>query len=127
MEKNRKVELTSMLGKGSRVEGTFDVRGGVRIDGEVEGSLRTDNILTVGPNGRIKANISARECLVAGVVVGDIRVTDILELERTARVQGNISARILRIHDGAVLNGHCAMSDQVPRVDGSMVTPNLEE
>jgi cytoskeletal protein CcmA (bactofilin family) len=127
MEKNRKIELSTMLGKGSRIEGTFEIKGGVRIDGEVEGTLHTDGILTIGPNGRIKANVTARECLVAGYVEGDIRVSDVLELERTARVQGNIVARILRIHDGAILNGNCCMSDQAPSVTDTPILPNLEE
>jgi cytoskeletal protein CcmA (bactofilin family) len=127
MERNRKVELTTMLGTGSRVEGTFEVKGGVRIDGEIEGSLRTDSILTIGPNGRIKANIAARECLVAGTVDGDITVKDVLELERNARVTGNIVARILRIHDGAILNGHCTMCEQRPRTDDSSVLPDMTE
>ncbi len=111
MEKNRKIELSTMIGKGSVVKGTLDIKGGIRVDGEVEGSIHSDGFILIGTSGVAKSELKAKECLVSGTVDGDIQVQDQLELERSARVNGNIIARILRIHAGAVLNGNCSMTD----------------
>lgn len=111
MEKNRKVELSTIIGKGSRIQGTLNIKGGIRIDGEIEGIIDTDGFVLIGASGLAKANIKAKECLIQGKVDGDIYVKDQLELERTAVVTGNIVSRTLRIHGGAKLNGRCTMSD----------------
>ena len=111
MEKNRKVELSTIIGKGSRIQGTLTIKGGIRIDGEIEGVIDTDGFVLIGASGQAKANIKAKECLIQGKVDGDIYVKDQLELERTAVVTGNIVSRTLRIHGGAKLNGRCTMSD----------------
>ncbi len=115
MEKNRKIELSTMIGKGSVVTGTLDIKGGIRVDGEVEGSIQADGFILVGSSGVAKADLKAKECLVCGNVEGDIQVQDQLELEKNARVNGNIIARTLRIHAGAILNGNCSMKNDSPQ------------
>ncbi len=110
MEKNRKIELSTMIGKGSTFKGTLEINGGIRIDGEIEGSISADGFILVGTSGVARAELKAKECLVSGCVEGDIHVQDQLELEKNARVKGNIVARTLRIHAGAVLNGNCSMT-----------------
>ena len=111
MEKNRKIELSTMIGKGSVVKGSLEIKGGIRVDGEVEGSIQCDGFILIGASGVARSELKAKECLVSGQVEGDIQVQDQLELEKSARIKGNITARILRIHAGAVLNGNCTMSD----------------
>jgi len=112
MEKNRKLEITTIIGKGSSINGTLMIKGGVKIDGEIIGTIETDGLITIGNNGVAKANIKAKECLISGKVVGDIYVQDALELDRTAVVNGNIYAKTLKIHSGAKLNGNCSMQEQ---------------
>lgn len=115
MEKNRKIELSTILGKGCKVVGKFVLHGGVRIDGDIEGHLDTDGFLLIGKTGTAIANLKAREALISGSVTGDIFVRETLELDKTAIVKGNVVAKTLRIVDGAMLNGFCTMSDN-PRV-----------
>ena len=47
------------------------------VDGEVEGSLESHSLLTVGPHGKVKANIKAREVIIFGRVQGNVDVTSI--------------------------------------------------
>jgi cytoskeletal protein CcmA (bactofilin family) len=112
MERNRKVELLTIIGRGSSISGTLRIKGGVKIDGEVVGTIETDGFLTLGVNGIAKANIKAKECLITGRVDGDLYIQGALELEKTAVVNGNIHAKTLRVNLGAKLNGNCSMNDQ---------------
>jgi cytoskeletal protein CcmA (bactofilin family) len=111
MERNKKVELATIIGKGSRIKGTLFVEGGVRIDGRVEGKIESNGFVTIGLSGEAQADIKAKECLISGKVVGNINVTDGLELDRTANLTGDIVAKILRVHTGAVFNGNSKMGN----------------
>lgn len=113
MLKNRKIELSTIVGKNSKIEGSFNLKGGVRVDGTIEGTLETDGFITIGLAGYAKASIRAKECLVSGTVVGDIFARETLELDKTAKVTGNISAKNLIINSGACLNGNCRMGENV--------------
>ena len=102
MNKNRKIELSTIIGKGSKINGTLTIQGGIRVDGEVEGSIESDGFVTIGPSGVAKADIKAEECLISGKVVGNVTCKDAVELDRTARMNGDIVAKILKIHTGFI-------------------------
>jgi len=111
MERNKKVELSTIIGKGSKINGTLFVEGGVRIDGKVEGKIESNGFVTIGLSGEAQADIKAKECLISGKVVGNINVSEGLELDRTANLSGDVTAKILRVHTGAVFNGNSNMGN----------------
>jgi len=124
MERNRRVELSTIIGKGSKIKGTLFVEGGVRIDGKIDGKIESNGFVTVGLSGEAHADIKAKECLISGKVVGNINVTEGLELDRTANLSGDIVARVLRVHTGAVFNGSSKMGSAVKPI--SKETPKLD-
>ncbi|MDD3051811.1 MAG: polymer-forming cytoskeletal protein [Candidatus Cloacimonetes bacterium] len=105
--KNQKLELSTIIGKGCKVNGSLSIKGGIKVDGEIEGELESDNIVIVGNTGNVKASIKAAECIISGTVTGDVTVISALELEKTARIDGNIKAKTLHVHVGAIINGMC--------------------
>lgn len=111
MARNRKVELSTIIGKDCIIRGEVEVKGGLRVDGEVKGSIRSDGFVTVGRSGLVNSNIEAEECLVLGDVNGDINVRSAVELDKTSRMTGNITAKILKIHEGAIFNGCSKMKE----------------
>lgn len=129
MNKNRKVELSTIIGKGSKVKGSLFVEGGVRVDGEVEGVIESDGFVTIGLSGLANANIKADECLVSGKVVGNIVCEDELELDKTADLTGDIIANVLKIHTGAVFNGNSSMKleNKTPPKSKFNAIKNVEE
>ena len=129
MNRNRKVELSTIVGKGSKVKGTLFVEGGVRIDGKVEGIIESNGFVTIGLSGVANANIKADECLVSGKVVGNIVCEDALELDKTADLTGDIIAKILKIHTGAVFNGNSSMKSEIKSSSIRKIIPvkNVEE
>ncbi len=76
------------------------------IDGEVKGTIRlADGSLTVGPNGRVTADIDAREITVQGKVTGALRGRERVQIERTGEAEGDIVTRRVAIEEGAVFHG----------------------
>lgn len=108
--KGKKIQLSTILGKESKITGNLNIKGGLKIDGEIEGNITTDNIVIIGSTGKIKGNIQANECLVSGKVEGDLIISTSLEMETNSVVNGDISAKKLKIHSGATLNGMCKMT-----------------
>ncbi|MCD4796695.1 MAG: polymer-forming cytoskeletal protein [Candidatus Cloacimonetes bacterium] len=128
MARNKKVELSTIIGKGSKIKGSLIIEGGIRIDGKVEGSIESDGFVTIGLSGVAKADIKADECLVSGKVEGNIVCEDALELDRTANLTGDIIAKVLKIHTGAVFNGTSKMNkNNKPAVAKTFVYKKDEE
>ena len=59
------------------IKGEIRAREELLVDGEVEGLLESQSLITVGPSGNVKANIQAREMVIYGSVRGNVEVSDI--------------------------------------------------
>jgi cytoskeletal protein CcmA (bactofilin family) len=94
------------IGKSVLVKGELSGSEDLYIDGEVEGTVQLrENNLTVGPNGRVNANISAKEITVLGKVQGNVRATDKLEIRKSGSLVGDIVTARITIEDGAYFKG----------------------
>jgi len=88
------------------VNGEISGGGDLYFDGEVEGSIRLpDSLVTVGPNGCVKAEIEANEIVIEGQVTGNIWARTRVEARATAQVSGNVVTHRIAIHEGARFNG----------------------
>ncbi|HEY6128985.1 MAG TPA: polymer-forming cytoskeletal protein [Candidatus Acidoferrum sp.] len=92
--------------QGIRIKGEITGKEDLFIDGSLEGKLDLGNAsVTVGPNGKVKADISAREVIVRGNVDGKIEGTERVQLWNSGRVTGEVRTERLAIEDGALLRG----------------------
>jgi cytoskeletal protein CcmA (bactofilin family) len=97
----------AVLGKSVIVKGQIFSREDLTIDGEVEGSVELqEHRLTVGPNGKVVANVKAREVIVMGTVHGNVETTDKLEIRKDAKLVGDIKTARIVIEDGAYFKGN---------------------
>jgi cytoskeletal protein CcmA (bactofilin family) len=110
MEKNSPKGLYTMLGESSVFEGTLMVPHSLRIDGRVKGRIEAGEVITIGPNGIIEADIKAKSAIIGGKVTGNVFVEDRIELESKASITGDIRTRDLVINEGAVFLGNCSMN-----------------
>lgn len=101
--------VDTIIGKETKLKGSLQAVGTVRIDGHYEGDITTQGNVIVGENGIVKANIKARNCIVAGEVSGDIAVDQKLEIVSSGKITGNIQCENLLIGEGAVFHGMCEM------------------
>jgi cytoskeletal protein CcmA (bactofilin family) len=94
------------ISQGIRIKGEVSGKEDLFVDGTVEGKLEFGNAsVTVGPNGKVKADISAREVIVRGDVDGKIEASEKVQLWNTGRVTGEVRTERLAIEDGALLRG----------------------
>jgi cytoskeletal protein CcmA (bactofilin family) len=94
------------IGKSVVVKGELSGSEDLVVDGEVEGSISLrGQSLTVGPNGRVRANIEARNVILHGRVDGDVHATERVELRKTASLSGDIATARISIEDGAFFKG----------------------
>lgn len=102
-------EAETIIAAGVRVDGNFNSRGNILIEGIVKGSMKTDKDLTIGEKAKIYASVTAVNVYVAGEAQGNIKASGRLELSPTARVFGDVEVKTLVVAAGAILNGKCAM------------------
>jgi len=97
---------TACITQGIRIKGEITGKEDLFIDGTLEGKLDLGNAsVTIGPNGKVKADVSAREVVVRGQLDGKIDGTERVQLWNSGRVTGEVRTERLAIEDGALLRG----------------------
>ncbi|MBM3728731.1 MAG: polymer-forming cytoskeletal protein [Acidobacteria bacterium] len=95
------------IGKNVTITGQIQSREDLIIDGEVDGTIElNEHRLTIGPNGKVKAGIRAREIVVKGNLNGNVEATDRIEICQEARLIGDIRTARIIIADGAYFKGN---------------------
>ena len=108
------------IGKSVVVKGELSGSEDLYVDGEIEGSISIrGQSLTVGPNGRVRANIEARNVIVHGQVDGNLRGSDRVDLRKSASLTGDISTSRISIEDGAYFKGTIDIqkAEPAPRIE----------
>jgi cytoskeletal protein CcmA (bactofilin family) len=94
------------LGKSLVIKGEVSGSEDLYLDGQVEGAIDLKgHRLTIGPNGRVKANLSARSAVIHGKLEGNINATDRVDLKQSAIVTGDIVTQRISIDEGAFFKG----------------------
>src|SRR5581483_6945605 len=108
-------------GKGVQVKGEISGAEDLYIDGEVEGSVSLgEQVLTIGPNGKVRASINAGQVVVQGTIDGNITAKRV-ELRSSANVVGDVSTERIVMEDGAYLKGSVDVQKTTPARQESAV------
>jgi cytoskeletal protein CcmA (bactofilin family) len=75
------------------------------LDGEVEGTIEVRQRLTIGPNGKVKASVKAKELVVSGSITGDVEAIDRISIMTGASIVGDVKTAGIVIEDGAYFKG----------------------
>ena len=103
--KNHKT--TSFLGENTRLEGTLTIKGGLRVDGQIKGSVISESMITVGENALIEADLEARTIISSGRIEGKISSADYVEISLPGSIKGSIETRELILEKGVYFDGTC--------------------
>jgi cytoskeletal protein CcmA (bactofilin family) len=87
------------------IKGEIRAREELLVDGEVEGLLESQSLITVGPSGKVKANIQAREVVIYGSVRGNVEVSEKIAIREQGSLIGDIKSAGISIDDGAYFKG----------------------
>jgi len=102
--------IDSLIGAGTRVEGSIRFAGGLRIDGEVVGSVEAAegasySTLVLSEHARVEGAVHVAHLVTNGTVVGPVVVDESLEVQSKARILGDVEYAIIEMHQGAVVEG----------------------
>ena len=101
--------IDTLIGKAARVHGDVEFQGGLHLDGQVRGSVRSDDArdstLSVSESGAIEGDVQVPNVVLNGRVKGDIHATERVVLGSTAQVEGNVYYGVIEMTVGAQIIG----------------------
>jgi len=107
-------EFRGFLDHGTSLTGELQFSGTLRVDGEIHGSISTDDLLIVGEQATVHADVKAGEVQIFGSVYGNIESARRIEVYPTGRLKGDVHTPQLIIEEGGLFEGrsHGALSDK---------------
>lgn len=120
-------DVVSIVGSGMTIRGDCETEGTLRVEGKVEGTIRSDKAVVVGEDGEVIGDIRTQDAVIAGRVEGSIEAESRIELQATARVEGDVRCRRVKLEEGGFVDGRIEMggSDRKkpPKGDSPQSTP----
>jgi cytoskeletal protein CcmA (bactofilin family) len=94
------------IGRSLVIKGEVTGAESLFIDGRVEGTINfPDNLVTVGRNGTVAANITAKEVVIMGKVQGNVDCADRLDIRSEGVLAGDVITHRISVEEGAILKG----------------------
>jgi cytoskeletal protein CcmA (bactofilin family) len=118
----------SVVGRGARIEGSVIAAGSLKVEGEVKGAITAEGDVWLSPEGRVDANIQAKNITLAGHVKGDLAAEGDVSLPTNSRLEGNITGQNVEV--GGAVKGNIDASGKVQlgrqaQVDGDIASKSL--
>ena len=104
-----KSDEINLIGSGTTVNGDVMCDGDIRVDGKLNGSIKTKGKVVVGSTGLIDGDVECKNAEVSGELKAKITVSELLVLKAQAKLEGDIVTNKLAIEPGAAFTGHCSM------------------
>jgi cytoskeletal protein CcmA (bactofilin family) len=104
-----KSTIDSLIGVSSKIEGNIHFKGGLRIDGHVQGNViadaEEDSMLVISEHAKVEGEVRSAHLVVNGEIIGTVHSSDLLELQSRARITGDVFYKALEMHGGALVSG----------------------
>lgn len=111
----------AIIGPSMHIKGEIRSDEELVVDGEVEGIVESGSLLTIGKNGKLRANIRAREVVIFGSVKGNIEAIERLAIRDQGSLVGDIKTATISIDDGAYFKGSIDINRPEPKVTAKPV------
>lgn len=98
-------DAETIIGASIKVKGNFYGEGNIVVEGQLEGSIKTDANLFIGDKAKVVANIEASDAIINGEVRGSLKIHQYLALGPTAKIIGDVNYAEISIEKGAIING----------------------
>ena len=116
-------------GQPNRIEKNTVIKGDItseadfRIDGKLEGNVKTSGKVVIGKDGYINGKVECVNANIEGKFNGELNVSDLLSLKASAIIEGNVSVSKLAVEPGATFNASCKMGKgAAPSSNGTAIT-----
>ncbi len=107
--------MTEIGGQPNRIEKNTKIKGDIaseadfRIDGKLNGNLKTSGKVVIGKDGYIHGKVECQNADVEGNFNGELMVSELLTLKASAVIEGTVSVAKLAVEPGATFNASCNM------------------
>jgi cytoskeletal protein CcmA (bactofilin family) len=102
--------LNGFVDSGCTIKGELEFSNSFRVDGRVEGTIRSRSELVVGEDGFVEGEIDVARCLIGGRVDGVVKASEKVILHASAKVNGEVHAPAVVMEEGAFLEGKVDMA-----------------
>ena len=116
-EKKPQVLERNIIGKNTIIVGDISSEGDFRIDGKVEGTVKTIGRVVIGKTGHVQGKIESNIAEIEGTFSGTLEVNNILTLKSTAVISGEVIVNKLSVEPGAEFNATCSMKGSVKKLE----------
>ena len=103
----------NIVGKNTSLTGDIKSEGDFRIDGKVEGNIKTSGRVVIGQEGSVDGTIECTHADIEGKFSGKLNVDQMLSLKATATIAGEVVLGKLSVEPGATFNASCNMKGSV--------------
>ncbi len=120
------METTSsqnIIAQGTKIVGDITSQGPFRIDGTIEGNVKTPGKVVVGKSGYIKGTLQGENADFEGKFSGKLHLTGTLSLKSTAHIEGEVIIGKLAVEPGATFNATCSMKGAVKALSNDQQKP----
>jgi len=109
-KKIKAAQIDTLIGKNTVVKGDIHYRGGLHIEGKVQGNLIAESnektVLIVSEKGCVEGDVKGPVVILNGMIEGDVYSSATLEMAQHAKVKGNVYYKLLEMEVGAEVNGN---------------------
>ena len=108
--------IENILGRSCSIRGDLEADGAFRIDGAIEGAVKSRAAVVIGETGVVRGDVTGSDIVVAGQIHGNVSCTGHLEILAKGKVEGNIDAQSVRIETGGVFRGTSCMGKEMAAI-----------
>ena len=125
MKRDKKLDSSSIqniISPSTRVIGDFSSNGDIRVDGYLEGTVKTSGKVVVGKDGQIVGKFECTSAYFEGAFQGEMKIENTLTLKASAKIEGDVVTEKLMVEPGAIFNVSCVMKSTVKDLKGDAKT-----
>lgn len=116
----------NIIAHGTKIVGDITSQGPFRIDGSVEGNIKTSGKVVIGKSGFIKGTLQGENADFEGKFSGKLVLSGTLSLKSTAHIEGEVHTSKLAVEPGATFNATCSMKGTVKALTNEPVKPQQQ-
>lgn len=128
-EKTQKTKVMeiNVVAKNTTINGDIISEGDFRIDGTLEGNIKTKGRVIIGIDGSVKGKIDAVNSDIEGKFSGELLVQETLTIKATATISGDVIIGKLSVEPGATFNASCSMRGAIKELNKPNEQQKLSE
>ena len=105
-------KFDTLIGEGTKIEGNIVTVHTLRVDGGIEGDVKTEGTIHIGESGKVEGSLKATNVIISGSVQGDIVSKETLRITDTGKLLGNAAMKTLIVDENGVFEGNSKMNQK---------------